>query len=1341
MGPSANPLTCASCHYQNLPGARYCQRCGEPFSPDILRDLQRMYDTLKELDAAVGAGSGQTTVAEFREKLLQRYLAMRAPQPPISPPVASAASTMGAVPVTVPLNSSAAVTPQMRPAATAPAAHGPVFTWRAFIADQAIAIMAYLGGFLLLIATLTFEVGGWSALPDLIKLAGVTLVYLVFGALGVGLRRIAVLRTVSRIYLGVFALLTPLEALAFYRFMLQAQGFSQTGMVCLASAYAAVIYVAMAARTRFATYAYLGWAAALVAIIALPAWAQASDGWWLSAMTIGALALLIPHELGLRRPEGAIAWLASPAMWLSAGVSCVSALIATSLFVGELTLTTYIPLSGNELNAGPKLALAVTLGALTALSLTWYRTLRTLGRPVRWELLSAVAWLVAAFAASASASLAIALGADSGILAYTLAATALAEGIVTLLLRAQLSRQNGVLPGVHVLTIVVAILGVLYGLPHATPNYPLIAACVAGLALGMIYALSGLLTRVAPWGIVGGLFALVGAFPVFEATTSSSLLYGTDDTLPTAILQLPSLYAVFVIGLAAVGVVLRLTAPATSRLRGLCVAAQIVALIGSLIAGLTLFSHTGQYAAVILGLFSVVALTVGWIERRPLPAGSVAAFFGSIAAVVFISAASNAMAIAAVTPVVALAALVIYGVVGRAYALPVYVVSLLGVIAAFIRLSQPPAGLPDAVAHFALGPAGVVALVVAGLLAVATLRERSARWQIAPAAVALLSVFATSDLWPTVAITLGLAGVGALTRWRRGPGWGAAWQTGALLASFVAILNTITGVHGGPDRAVGVALLFLVVAWLVARQERMPWLTVAAVPYGLVALWEIGALALDPQVRLTITVALTLALAGAGALARVRLGRPWALALYSIAAAGTLFTLPRVTPYPEQAGLLEAVLLLYAAVAFAVALLEESPWAAVTPALYAAGAAIAQPDGRALLPLALGLAAAAYAVSRTRGARWALPLYGAAMVAAVASSWQSQSIPTFEPVALATLALAAWLLAALESRPDVIAIAIMFAALAIPATGHALDWQSWQIVLAFAALAWIVSLSGFAWTHIPWLRERSGAWLVTFARSPAAQASWRDPRVAGRRVSRAAALVIGAGAVVGGALAPDAFTTSAAMTQVVAVALLSLTGLLVFEGARAGWRLAWYLAVESAALFVTWELRWFGADNPQAWIIAPGSAQIIIGALLPADKQLHAPRWMGQVFSVAGALILTLPTLTQSVTEPEAWQWVYALTLAVEALVLTLLAVGLRNRILALTGSAFVGVAAVRGAIIAVNQNLPAPLVIGVFALALMALATWLSLRARHGGGDGGHAQRAGPEPRLPAGDAPLAEP
>ena len=101
------PRTCANCRYLNAPDANYCQRCGEPVSPEILRELQQMYGALKELDTAVGAGAGQTTVAEFRKNLLERYHALRKPQTPTPP--------LGAAPVTVPLGPTGPSAPAFRP--------------------------------------------------------------------------------------------------------------------------------------------------------------------------------------------------------------------------------------------------------------------------------------------------------------------------------------------------------------------------------------------------------------------------------------------------------------------------------------------------------------------------------------------------------------------------------------------------------------------------------------------------------------------------------------------------------------------------------------------------------------------------------------------------------------------------------------------------------------------------------------------------------------------------------------------------------------------------------------------------------------------------------------------------------------------------------------------------------------------------------------------------------------------------------------------------------------------------------------------------------------------------
>ncbi len=59
------------------------------------------------------------------------------------------------------------------------------------------------------------------------------------------------------------------------------------------------------------------------------------------------------------------------------------------------------------------------------------------------------------------------------------------------------------------------------------------------------------------------------------------------------------------------------------------------------------------------------------------------------------------------------------------------------------------------------------------------------------------------------------------------------------------------------------------------------------------------------------------------------------------------------------------------------------------------------------------------------------------------------------------------------------------------------------------------------------------------------------------------------------------------------------------------------------------------------------------------------------------------------------------------------LGVGIHSRLLVLVGSAFIGVDTLGGAALAVQKGVPIGLVIGVLALVLIGLATWLSLRIR----------------------------
>lgn len=1308
-------LICTRCHRANAPGAIYCANCGEPVSPKLRADLNRMYSTLLELDAQIAAGHGADTVEGLRDTLRASYLAQRVAQPAASAP--SAAPIGMPAPQTTPLAqpAAAAATPASIPVATPIPVqpHGPVFSWRAFIAEQAIAVMAYLGGFLLLIATLTFEVGGWQALPDSLKLTGVLIVYIVFGVLGFALRRASSLRTVSRVYLGVFALMTPLAALAIYRFELQAQGFSPSGMVCISALYAAVVYLALAARTRFVTYAYLGWAAAVLGALAIPSFAAIDLSWELFIGGVMSLLLLAPNALKhrLAQPPAWLGVLSLPAVQIALGAGGLSALA---------TVVLDLQIAGEPTSATQLGAVAASNCMLVLVALGWSWTARTFGEKINDQLLQAIDWSVAGFFALAPSVVATWLHASQTEVTYILLATGLIEGL-TIELLPQIDRSRvGLYRGVQVLVIVLVAIASIVAAPLSLPDIPLLIACLGGVALGLLFAMRGSLRHVLPWGLVAGAFLLAEMFAAFDAFVPANALTATDDASHAALLvERSSLFAVATLVLIALGMGLR-SAAAESRLFRLRLAVQITAVASAVITTLTLIGHTRYYAALLISVISLAWLLLARIERRPL-IGILVGVFGVAAAVVAISFNTDDWVVVAIPVALATLTVVLGWLLERAYVLPMYIMTLIATPLAFIEVVVVHGiavsfGSTDVLPSFGFGLAGWMIIVVSLALTVDAFRCSNPRWMAGPAIVALLCQFDARNVWVVVALTFALAGMGLLLRWMRGAWFGSVWSIAAAAASVAALSWPMGLAQDAVWRRVAVALAFSAVAYLIAWQHRLAWLSLAAIPYALVAIWSVDALPLNANWTLGLTAAIALAYVLSGMAARKWLGRGWSLALYGVALAGVLVTASRVTPYPERAGLLEAILLGFAALAFVAALIEETPWAVIAPAALAAAAAFVQPDGRALLPLALAFAAIAYAVSRTRGALWSLPLYAATMVAAVVAAWQGQNQSAgFELVTLATLALAAWALAALESRADALVVSFVFAALAVSSAAHTFNWNTWQATLTFAALAWVYELARIGWARIPWLHERATPWLAALNLSEETQAAWRDPRRAGQIVSRGAAILAGGGAAIGGLFADQSFATHAAQTEAVTVALLSLVALLVRIGwGEHGWRPAFYIAGEAFALAVTWQLRWFGATNVQAWILAPGSAQLIIGALLPADTRLRAPAWVSQGFSVAGALILLLPTLGQSVTEPLEWQWIYALLLAVEALLLTLAAVGLRNRVLALTGAAFVGVAAIRGAIIAVQQNLPVPIVIAVVALALMGLATWLSLRARH---------------------------
>lgn len=221
----------------------------------------------------------------------------------------------------------------------------------------------------------------------------------------------------------------------------------------------------------------------------------------------------------------------------------------------------------------------------------------------------------------------------------------------------------------------------------------------------------------------------------------------------------------------------------------------------------------------------------------------------------------------------------------------------------------------------------------------------------------------------------------------------------------------------------------------------------------------------------------------------------------------------------------------------------------------------------------------------------------------------------------------------------------------------------------------------------------------------------RNPRAVGAAIHQWASWVVGGVTLLVALFTPGAFTPQASETQVAAIALVAMAGLLVLQSQVSHARVLLYVGGELVALAISWELRWLGADNVQAFVLPPGTFLVLVGALLPHDQRLRNPVVLGQWASVIGTLVLLLPTFAQTFSPDQELLYTGALT--VEALIIVGVGVGTRARVPVMLGAAFVGIAALRAAVLALGEGVPVFLVIAAIAVLLLGGATWLSLRSR----------------------------
>ncbi len=139
------------------------------------------------------------------------------------------------------------------PATPTAAPAGPLFS-----GDQGVLILSYVGAFLLIVATLLFEVYGLGGINGPTQFVLVLLLNLFFGGVGWACLRQPRLRVVGTIYVGIFALTTPLVLVAAYEFLaLKQYGISADSALFVGGVYCCGLYGLLATRLGSGGYAWL----------------------------------------------------------------------------------------------------------------------------------------------------------------------------------------------------------------------------------------------------------------------------------------------------------------------------------------------------------------------------------------------------------------------------------------------------------------------------------------------------------------------------------------------------------------------------------------------------------------------------------------------------------------------------------------------------------------------------------------------------------------------------------------------------------------------------------------------------------------------------------------------------------------------------------------------------------------------------------------------------------------------------------------------------------------------------------------------------------------------------
>ena len=1123
---------------------------------------------------------------------------------------------------------------------------------QAFVSEHSILILSYTGAFLLFIATLLYELYGIEQLSGGLRFAGVLVLDLIFAAAGWACLRSRRLRIVGHSYVAIAALLVPLVSVAAYVFLgLAGRGVSQDLALALSGAACAILYAALALRLRLHPYAVL----ALLALgaAAVGAVDLAGLGAWRgpALVPLAFIYLLLDRRPGLLPGWGDL--FSRYARWFVPAAAL-------------LALGVALPYA--------KTPWVVTV-TLLSLGLAWLLH-RALGGPIESAYLGPAAllvgWTLAGYDASFGRWWAVSLTPLAAAYAFAW--------------RRWLPEAK---PFQHLAIVIAAI--VMSGemsafrewLPWATPVFLLGVGAVylldrrlggdelaADLGFGAVaLAFAGFVSdlSLAPWrGAVTGL--LVAGFALLASRRWRLLSSHVHD---------------FVHGTAGLAVVL--TAADLAQASG-WVPWAVAAAAGVVAVGYALDARVNR--RVESTTLAFLAFGAAW-----------AAGLSDLHVGVW---RGPAMAL--------LAALYVFArrvggpLVRRHAGYRVHVAAVAAVLFTAYHLGNAGAWLPWVATATLAGLAGAYLLDVAfgG-------KQVSAYAALTAAGLALISLGHDAGLgrWEPLALAaLAVAYVAIRFRARRlGPIGAELARAGEVfihLAAGAAVFVALAQASPAPLDLHAVAAVLATVAaayalygWLSGRE---PAYLGAAAAFSSAVLFENFALSWGE----TGAVLELVALGGGYALLSGRFRLAWLPLAWRVGMAVQLGACAALQAQPE---LLQAVALA-AAAAIVSSLSHRSrqpEWLALAASLvvvawYWLGTALLPPppnpttDDLALLmsPLPVLLGAVGLGLRTLAGRRWALPVQAVAALLALAVIIFPLAFNDYRLEGAALLAYAAvvYASAAVERLWPGAVVALGLAAAGLTSllyAAHAAGAAYPVVLVLFAAGVYTLQP---AWQQ---RFQKNSDWIQAhrfLALTGAALTAAASPTVAGFLTSHNPGAVSGA------------FT------------LLVLAGLLFADSRLHGQPILDYAGILAGSLTGLWVASYLGAVNVQWYVAVPGACLVAVGLRLPFDRRVTYPDppVTAQLLVGAGVALLFGTSAVQAIFElPSAW--FYTSVLAVEGLAGIFLGIGMRSRILVISGSSAITVAALRALFVVISQQLiPLFAIFGLLALLLLALGACLAL-------------------------------